>query len=141
MRNSQRFAISIHALTLLASSSEPLTSEMIAGSVDTNSVVIRRAMAGLRRHGLVRSRPGARGGWRLLRAPEKIPLCDVYRSLGEEDVLAVHDHPNKYCPIGRNIKGTLENVFSSAQAALVDSLSRRTIADVLQDVRTRANRK
>jgi Rrf2 family protein len=137
MKTSRRFAISIHALTLLASSTEPLTSEMIAGSVDTNSVVIRRAMAGLRRHGLVGSRPGAGGGWRLLRAPEEIPLCDVYRSLDEENVLAVHDHPNQYCPIGRNIKGTLENVFSSAQAALVDSLSRRTIADVLQDVRAR----
>ena len=138
MKTSQRFAISIHALTLLASSSDPLTSEMIAGSVDTNPVVIRRAMAGLRKHGLVGSRPGAKGGWRLLRAPEKIHLCDVYRCLGEEDVLAMHDHPNKYCPIGRNIKGALENVFSSAQAALLDSLSRRTIADVLQDVRARA---
>jgi len=141
MKTSRRFAISIHALTLLASSNEPLTSERIAGSVDTNPVVIRRTMAGLRKHGLVGSRPGARGGWRLLRAPEEIHLFDVYRSLGEEDVLVVHDHPNKYCPIGRNIKGALENVFSSAQAALVDSLSRHTIADVLQDVRTRANRK
>lgn len=137
MKNSQRFAISIHALTLLASSSEPLTSGMIAGSVDTNPVVIRRALAGLRRHGLVGSRPGAGGGWRLLRAPEEIHLYDVYRSLGEEDVLAVHDHPNKYCPIGRNITGVLENTFSSAQAALVDSLRGHTIADVLQDVRAR----
>ena len=140
MNTSQRFAITIHALTLLATSRDPLTSEMIAGSVDTNAVVIRRTMASLREHGLVVSKPGAGGGWKLLRAPEKIHLCDVYRSLGEEDVLAIHGHPNKHCPIGRNIQGALEDVFSSAQAALVDSLGHHTIADVLRDVRAGARR-
>ena len=63
MNTNQRFSISIHALTLLAANSTPLTSEMIAGSVDTNPVVIRRTMAGLRERGLVESKPGAHGGW------------------------------------------------------------------------------
>ena len=135
MNTSQRFAISIHALTLLASSSAPLTSESIASSVDTHPVVIRRTMAGLREFGLVQSKSGANGGWRLLRAPEKIHLCDIYRSLGEEDLLSMHAHPNRYCPIGGNIRRALENVFASAQDALVDSLSQYTIADILQDVR------
>ncbi len=138
MNSNQRFAISIHALTLLAANSELLTSEMIADSVDTNPVVIRRTMAGLRAHGLVESKSGAHGGWRLLRAAEEIHLCDIFRSLGEEHVPAIHSHPNKHCPIGRNIKGALLEVFSSAQNAMVDSLSQYSIADVLADVRARA---
>jgi Rrf2 family protein len=138
MNTDQRFAISIHALTLLAANKDPLTSEMIADSVDTNPVVIRRTMAGLREYGIVDSKSGVNGGWRLLRAPETIQLRDVYRGLGDNDVLGVHEHPNKHCPIGKKIKGPLLDIFASAQGAMVDSLSHYTIADVLKDVRSRA---
>jgi Rrf2 family protein len=136
MNTNQRFAISVHALTLLASSEKPLTSEAIASSVDANPVVIRRTMASLREHGLVKSKSGLHGGWHLLRKPRQIALCDVYRSLGEEDVLAIHTHPNKYCPIGKNIKGALRNVFHEAQAEMEKALGRHTVADVLKDVRS-----
>jgi Rrf2 family protein len=137
MNTNQRFSISIHALTLLAANDAPLTSEDIASSVDTNPVVIRRTMAGLREHGLVESRPGAHGGWRLLRTAEQIHLCDVYRSLGEEDMFAVHNHPNRHCAVGRNIKGTLTGIFSNAQTVMMETLNKSTIADVLADVRAR----
>lgn len=140
MNTNQRFSISIHALTLLAANSTPLTSEMIASSVDTNPVVIRRTMAGLRERGLVESKPGAHGGWKLLRDPKQIPLCDIYLSLGDDDVLAIHAHPNEYCPIGGNIKGTLQEIFSVTQNAMMDSLRQVTIADVLEDVRARGKK-
>lgn len=138
MNTNQRFAISIHALTLLAASLEPLTSEAIASSVDTNPVVIRRTMAGLRERGLVESKPGAHGGWKLRREPRQIGLYEVYRSLDEMNVLAMHSHPNKYCPIGGNIKGVLQNVFDEAQAGLEKALGNYTVADILSDVRARA---
>ena len=138
MNTNQRFAISVHALTLLASREKPLTSEAIADSVDTNPVVIRRTMASLREHGLVGSKSGAHGGWHLLRKPKQIALCDVYRSLGEEDVLAIHTHPSKYCLIGKNIKGVLQNVFHEAQTEMEKALGNHTVADILADVRARA---
>src|SRR5438876_1217231 len=47
MSDSSRFAVAVHALTLLASEDRPLTSEHIAGSVNTNPVVIRRVLAAL----------------------------------------------------------------------------------------------
>ncbi len=140
MNTNQRFAISIHALTLLASSSTPLTSGMIASSVDTNPVVIRRTMASLREHGLVESKPGAHGGWKLLREPAQIGLYEVYRSLDEVNVLTVHGHPNKFCPVGGNITGVLQAVFDDAQSKMEKALGNYTIADVLKDVRKKANR-
>ncbi len=135
MNTNQRFAISIHALTLLASSEDPLTSEMIASSVDTNPVVIRRMMASLRQHGLVKSKSGAHGGWKLLREPQTIGLSEVYQCLGEDDVLAIHSHPNRYCPIGGKIKGVLQKVFGEAQVELEKALGNHTVADILADVR------
>jgi Rrf2 family protein len=139
MNTNQRFAISIHALTLLAANSDPLTSKMIASSVDTNPVVIRRTMASLRAHGLVKSKSGTHGGWRLLREPKQIVLRDVYRSLSEQDILSIHSHPNKYCPVGGNITGVLRTVFDDAQSELEKALGKYTVADVLKDVRRIAN--
>jgi Rrf2 family protein len=135
MNTSQRFAISIHALTLLAAGGGPLTSEEIASSVDTNPVVIRRTMSGLRAHGLVTSKPGAHGGWRLVRPPEQIVLRDVYRILGEEAVLSIHGHPNQHCPVGGRIKGPLKKIFNEAQTELERSLGKHTVADILADIR------
>jgi Rrf2 family protein len=140
MNTNLRFAISIHALTLLATSDDPLTSEAIAMSVDTNPVVVRRAMASLREHRLVESKSGTHGGWKLLRKPGDIGLCEIYRSLGQEDVLAIHSHPNKYCRVGANIKGALTAVFSSAQTEMENALAQYTVQDVLDDVLARAGK-
>jgi Rrf2 family protein len=140
MNTNLRFAISIHALTLLASSPDPLTSEAIAASVNTNPVVVRRTMANLREHGLVGSKSGLHGGWRLLRDPRQIRLCEVYRSLGLENVLTIHPYPDRSCRVGGHIKETLMGVFTTAQAEMEHALDRYTIADVLDDVLTRGHR-
>jgi Rrf2 family protein len=134
MNQNQRFAITIHALTLLASSPSPLTSEAIAQSVDTNPVVVRRTMASLRARGLVKSKSGAHGGWHLLKDASKIGLCEVYRALGEDDVLGIHAHPNKNCRVGKHIKDSLQVVFAEAQAGMEKALGNYTVADVLKDV-------
>jgi Rrf2 family protein len=139
MNINQRFAVSLHILALMASSDGPLTSEAIAGSVDTHPVVIRRTMASLREHGLVDSKPGVNGGWRLLRTPERIGLCEVYRSLEQEDVLAIHNHPNKKCRVGAHIRDALTEIFSSAQAQMESALGQYTVADVLEKVLARAS--
>ena len=109
-------------------------------SVNTNPVVVRRTMASLRGQGLVQSKPGTNGGWRLLREPSHIRLCEVYRSLEPEDVLAIHSHPNKHCHVGGHIKETLGSIFASAQTEMENALDRFTIADVLSDVLARGNR-
>lgn len=139
MQTSTRFAVAVHILTLLAQASDgPLISEQIAGSVNTNPVVIRRVLGYLRRAGLVASQPGARGGWTLVREPAAIGLRDVYRAVERDPLLALHERPNPACPIGRNIQQTLDSIFSDAQAALEQSLGGVTVADVLQGVLARA---
>jgi len=135
--NNQRFAVSIHILTILAASQNvSVTSEAIAVSVDTNPVVIRRTMSRLRECGLVDSRPGACGGWKLARAPGQISLCEVFHAVDCEDVLSIHDHPNADCLIGGKMKQSLGRVFGRAQDALEATLGQFTIADILQDVLT-----
>jgi len=132
MNTNQQFAVSCHILAVLAAyPNAPVTSETIAESVDTNPVFIRRIMAHLRQHGLVDSRPGASGGWKLAREAAAINLREVYRAVCHENALAMHQHPNLDCPIGGKIQGTLGLVFGEAQSALEAALDKFTVADVL----------
>ena len=139
MTTNLRFSVALHILTLLASKGTGLlTSEAIASSVDTNPVVIRRVMASLRESGLVASRPGVNGGWKLKKPAASITLCKVFETVREEDLLAMHSHPNPHCPVGGHIRDSLHEVFAEAEKALHSSLSKQTVADVLKDVRARA---
>ncbi len=139
MTTSLRFPVALHILTLLAASETGmLTSEGIASSVDTNPVVIRRVMAALRENGLVESRPGVNGGWRLTKPPGQITLCKVFEAVQQDDLLIMHPHPNPHCPVGGYIREALRDTFAAAEKALHTSLTKRTIADLLADVRARA---
>jgi Rrf2 family protein len=136
---SSRFAVATHILTLLAQSrDEPATSDYIAGSVNTNPVVIRRVLGELRAAGLVASQGGNGGGWRLVRAPEAVTLRDVYRAVEGEALFALHHRPpNQNCPVGRHIQDALGRRFAAATRALEEELARTTVADVLGEVLAR----
>jgi Rrf2 family protein len=139
MTTNLRFSVALHILTLLAAKGTGLlTSEQIASSVDTNPVVIRRVMASLRENGFVESRPGVNGGWKLKKPASSITLCKVFETVREEDLLSMHAHPDPHCPIGGHIRDSLQDVFAEAEKALHSSLSKQTVADVLEDVRARA---
>jgi Rrf2 family protein len=136
---SSRFAVAVHILTLLQmSGGEPVTSERIAGSVNTHPAVIRRLLSMLAKAGIATSQLGAGGGALLARPADRITLLDVYEAVEDGDVFAMHHgQPNPACPVGRQVKGVLEVVTTEAQRAMHESLARRTIADVLADVETR----
>lgn len=140
MNANQQFAVSCHILALLASFPEAaVTSETIAESVDTNPVVIRRIMAHLRQHGMVDSRPGANGGWRLMQPPAELSLRRVYQAVSHESVLAMHHHPNPECPVGGHIQSTLDGVFDDAQLALELALDKFSLANILEILREKQN--
>lgn len=127
-----RLAVAVHILALISSSEgEPLSSEMIASSVNTNPVVIRRLTGLLRKAGLLETQAG-RTGAILTKQPENITLLMVYRAVEpKEDLFMIHESPNPDCPIGREIQTTLETTFSRAQRALEAELAAETLADVI----------
>lgn len=137
MANNSQFAVGVHLLTLLAQTpEEPLTSEHMAASVNTNPVFIRRILGRLAEAGLVASQPGVGGGWRLHRSPQDITLLEVYQAVDEGRLLAMHHStPNPDCLIGRNIQRTLTIYFDEAQRAFEERLARQTIAQVLETAR------
>lgn len=134
MAASCRFAFAVHILAVLALKKRDggVTSETLAGSVNTNPVVIRRVLSTLRQAGFVCCAKGAGGGATLCVPPEKIPLDAIYRAVEPGSSFSVHPHaPNQRCPVGRQIELVLEDVFSSAHRAWEASLSRHTLAEVV----------
>ena len=138
-----RFAVAVHVLTLLAQQGgSPVTSEYVAGSVNTNPSLVRRLLGALARAGLTTSQLGAGGGALLARPASAITLRDVWRAVDEGELFALHrERPNPQCPVGRNIQGALTAHFGAATRALEAELDRTTIADVLRDVARQERRR
>jgi len=136
MAESCRFAFAVHILAMLAHQPEGgVNSERIAGSVNTNPVVVRRILSALKHAGLVCCVKGAGGGASLARPPKEIGLDAIYRAIEPERSLAgKRHHPNRRCPVGREIKSVLEEVYAAAQGALEASLAKRTLADAVKGI-------
>ncbi|MFF2482821.1 Rrf2 family transcriptional regulator [Paenibacillus sp. NPDC058071] len=138
--NSNRFAVAVHIMSLLElNKGTRITSEYIAGSVNTNSVVIRRIIGMLNKAGLVHTSAGVAGAV-LARPVEQITLLDIYRAVqseGQEDLFAIHEKPNPECSVGRNIQASLESVFNEAQQAMENKLAAITLDRVTTDLANR----
>ncbi len=137
MTGNTRFAASVHMLAYLAyRQGAAVPSAEIAASVDTNPVVIRRILAGLRAARMVRSQGGPGGGWQLLRDPGQITLRDVLHAMGEASLFQLHSAtPNPACPVGKEIQSLLALRFRSAQEAMEKDLERTTIAQLVEEVK------
>lgn len=131
-----RFAVAVHIMTIVATSEgQPISSEFIAGSVNTNPSLIRRLLSMLTKAGLTTTQLGAGGGALLAKPAHQITLRDVYRAVDEGELFAVHrEPPNIRCPVGRHIQALLESRFEAATHALERELERTTIADALAEV-------
>ena len=135
MPTNTRFAVALHILTLLAvSEGEALTSDYIAGSVQTNPVVIRRILGVLREAGLVTAAQGPRGGFTLAVSPSSLTLREVFEAVEERSMFAIHAEANPRCPVGRNIGSMLNDVTAEAEEAMLRQLARTTVATLSRRV-------
>ena len=133
MAANSQFSVAVHILTMLArAEGENVKSECLAGSVNTNAVVIRRVLGQLSQVDLVTSQTGAAGGTRLSKKPDEIRLADVFHAVSCGEVFALHPKgPNRDCPVGRNIEAVLCNLQKEIDRAVGEKLAQYTLADVL----------
>lgn len=135
---SRRLAAAAHILSLLDfEGGRPVCSDDIAGSVNTNPVVVRRLLAAMSRAGLIVSQPGAGGGSRLARPARAITLRDVYDAVEEGPTFTLHDAPNGRCPVGRHVHAALQTHLDDATTAVRTALQVVTIADLVTTISTR----
>jgi len=129
--------MAVHVLAVLAyKEGDRVTSAFLAGSINTNPVMVRRLLSSLQKARLVETCKGAGAGSRLSRSPRRINLAEVYRSVEDCESFAKPSRkPNTACPVGHCILDALSRIFCSAQKAMERDLAKTTLADVIDAVK------
>jgi len=134
--------MAVHVLAVLAyKEGDRMSSALLASSVNTNPVIIRRLLLTLQRAKLVETRKGPGFGSRLSRSPARINLAEVCQAVECESLFVLpRRKANGACPVGQGISAVMQEVFASAQAALEQELARSTVASILAAVKGRRGR-
>jgi DNA-binding IscR family transcriptional regulator len=129
-----QFALAVHMLTLLSAEPDAMhSSEVLAASAGSNPVHVRRVLGRLRRAGLVRSRPGPRGGWLVDGATYDTTLAEVWDAVhGDEPVLGLHS-ASPDCTVGQRIQGALVALDRRAARALTAELAETTLGELVRE--------
>jgi len=138
MSDSQRFPVAAHALAYMAHKgafgpAQAAPSAVLASSIPTNPVVVRRVTAMLAKAGLIATRPGASGGSWLLRRPEEIRMDEVLRAVNGCAHLGSPPAGAQGCPVSEHIPRQVARALTAADLAAAEALSKITIADLLAE--------
>ena len=132
----QQFTFAVHILTALAFANETMDSQELAVSVNTNPVVIRRLLLGLRRAQLVETYTGKNGGTKLSKKPAEISLLEVYDAVQARPVIAINERKAfKKCRVSCNMREIMSGVAAGAEGAVRAHLEAITLQNLLRKVR------
>ncbi|CAN7434006.1 Rrf2 family transcriptional regulator [Agrobacterium tumefaciens] len=141
MRHDTRLSRVLHILIHMENHKGAATSESIAAMLQTNPVVVRRTMAGLREHGYVSSEKGHGGGWVLARPLSEITLLDIYRALGAPELFSIGlagDNPN--CVIEQAVNAALFDAMKEAENILLSRFGSIALSQLAQESISRWSR-
>ena len=136
MAANSRMASAVQILCVMAYTGPGSTnSEIIARSLLTNPVVVRRLLKDMERAGLVEIRPGKDGGVQFRREPDAITLDEIYRAVeGETEVFALRPGGNPKCPVNARMKDLLGPIFASANNAVEATLRGTTLGSLVRAI-------
>lgn len=138
MQISSKFTIAVHLLAVInyLGDSEKVTSNILAGSIGVNPVIVRNVMGDLRKAGIINISQG-KSGISISRELNEITFYDIYKavnSVNKEGLFHFHEKPNPECPIGKNIHKAMDTKLESIQKCMEDEMRRTTIADIMSDI-------
>jgi len=140
MAANSRFAMATHILLAIALEQDQkpdgekntrVNSQRVAGSVNTNPVVVRRIVSDLTKAKMITSFAGKGGGLVLTRPPQQISLQEIYEALGEQPVFAYNPNkPNPKCPLSKKMAQVLRPVFADVQLGVSNQLAKIKLSDL-----------
>jgi Rrf2 family protein len=136
MAANTRMATAVQILCVIAyTGPDRSNSEIVARSLRTNPVVVRRLMKCLEQEGLVEIHPGKDGGVQLARDPSQITLDQVYKAVEEDTgVFALRPNGNPSCRVNARMKDLLTPIFGATDTAVEVTLRRTTLGSLLEAI-------
>lgn len=134
MQISSRFTIALHIFTCIETfkNDYKITSDFLAGSINTNPVIIRKILTQLKNAGLITVARGT-GGISPTRPLKEISFYDVYQAIEpveNGDLFNFHNSPNPQCPVGKNIHALLDDKLKTIQLAMENEMKKYTLDDL-----------
>ena len=126
------FNLAVHALVCLSHSGRSLSSEALAENICTNPTRVRRVLAGLKKAGMVETREGLDGGYRLTADPATLSLRQVAEAVNTRFVdCAWHSGDiDRDCAICSGMAGVMDALYRNMNEECAAYLSRITITDI-----------
>ena len=126
------FNLAVHALVCLSHSGRSLSSEALAENICTNSTRVRRVMAGLKKAGMVETREGSDGGYRLCADPAALSLRQVAEAVNAcfVDCAWRSGDIDRECAICSGMAGVMDALYRQMNEQCAAYLAQITIADI-----------
>ena len=126
------FNLAVHALVCLSHSGRSLSSEALAENICTNPTRVRRVLAGLKKAGMVETREGLDGGYRLCTDPAALSLRQVAEAINTRFVdCAWHSGDiDRDCAICSGMAGVMDALYRQMNEQCAAYLSHITITDI-----------
>ncbi len=139
MQITSRFTVALHVFACVEAlkNQRRATSELLAESVGTNPVVIRKLLSQLSKAGLIVVARGT-GGVEIVKPLSQITFYDVYRAVEPfegDSLFHFHERPCPECPVGRNVHKLLDVKLETIQRAMEEEMKRHTIAELVANLR------
>jgi Rrf2 family protein len=125
MAATTRFAIGVHAMSLLAARAPgAVHSSDLAAVLKTHPVALRRTLSELSRAGLVRATRGRSGGFTLAKDPSRVTLRDIFEAVEPfYSAFAMHHAAG-------TVNGALDSIFGRVNRAIALELERTTLSEL-----------
>ena len=126
------FNLAVHALVCLSHSGRSLSSEALAENICTNPTRVRRVQAVLKKAGIVETREGLDGGYRLTADPASLTLRRVADAVNTRFVdCAWHSGDiDRDCAICSGMAGVMDTLYRNMNEECSAYLSHITITDI-----------
>ena len=126
------FNLAVHALVCLSHSGRSLSSEALAENICTNSTRVRRVMAGLKKAGMVETREGSDGGYRLCADPAALSLRQVAEAVNAcfVDCAWRSGDIDRECAICSGMAGVMDALYRQMNEQCAAYLAQITVADI-----------
>ncbi|QAY68160.1 RrF2 family transcriptional regulator [Paenibacillus protaetiae] len=130
-RNHKWFGLSLQALVVLSHKTCAVSSSEIAPKLCSEATLLRRVLAKLAKAGIVSTREGRDGGYRLSRPADSITLAEVYLAMrvGQPLSSGMLDTTG-VSAFGQEMKSAFIDITNELEQMTIEVLSHYTIAQL-----------
>lgn len=130
---STKLSVSVHILSLIALTKNcSITSDCMAGSIQTNPALVRRLLSQLKKANLIKTQTKL-GTTGLTKPSSEISLLEIFRAVEpEQRLFDIHTGTNAKCPVGAHIESALTQAYDQVQKDFEEQLNSIYLSDILK---------